>query len=137
MYKYLIPNYQEEVFGDNIPRSADVIQEKLFGYSGTDSIGHWVREKKTTRKKADKFIYTIQVSDLRNYTDWKGGKPIAKKFIPYIEDIKQNGIETPLLVVEDPVEKGAFHIIEGHHRAGSAKLLGIKTVQAFVLRRIY
>jgi len=51
-----------------------------------------------------------------------------------IKDIKKNGVKVPLLVVKK--QSGYYHVIEGHHRTGTAKLLGIEKIKCLVLKEV-
>lgn len=131
---YTIPNYHKELFGDSKLRTKEELLEKMFGVSYTDFLENWSRLDHELTKETERFFYMVKVSDLRNYCcheGWQYTYP-NNKHVKLIEDIKKNGIKVPLLVVE---YKGGYFVVEGHHRAGAANMLGIEKVKCLVLRK--
>lgn len=134
--RYVVPKYHEELFNTDEPKTTNEILEKIFGYSGTDVLETWSRSDIKTKESTSKFFYDINVSDLRNYCCEPGWQYVypRNKHVILIEDIKENGIKVPLLVIEREQPSGIIYwVVEGHHRAGAAKLLDMKKVKAFVL----
>ena len=137
-YKYTIPNYHEELFGDMKPRSATEIVEIMIGSGKTNAMNYWLKFDESEKKKSEKFFYDIKVSDLINYCDklgWEYEEPEHAHHI-LVADIKKNGIHTPLLVCNSSQNMDKYSVLEGRHRAGAARLLGIEKVKCLVITRI-
>ena len=134
MEKYTIPNYHEELFGDSVPRTKNEIMLKIFGTSGTDDLESWARLSVKDKKDTEKFFYDIDLSSLTNYCIDPGWQHVyaRNKHVILIEDIRKYGIKVPLLVIGN--SEGTYAVVEGHHRAGAAKLLSIKKIKCFVLK---
>jgi len=132
MYKYLVPKYHEEIFGDSIPRGGSEIFKKLFGYGGTKAVAvYWDSEEKN--ELTEKCISTVHISDLCNYCK---GKEWQKDWQRLIKDIRKNGIKHPLFVISIYPKGKPLFVIEGSHRVGTAALLGIEYMKAFILTRV-
>ena len=112
--------HHEEVFGDSKPRTVDEIYQKIFGYAKTDSIESWPKDPR--------FLKEMDLATLENYCIEPGS---MQEYGKLIEDIRKNGMKVPLVVFKTP--EGHFQVVEGHHRAGAAKMLGFKTVSVFLM----
>ena len=132
--KYIVPYYHKEVFGDNDPKSYDQITKRIFGASYTDFLEDWSKLNSRYKKKTEKFFHDIKTSELINYCTEPGWQYVYpnNKHVQLIEDIRVNGIKVPLFVIES-VNRDGYFVVEGHHRAGAAKLLGIEKIKCFVL----
>jgi len=132
MNRYRVPVYHKELFDDDMPKTGGEIFKIIFGSSATDSIESASRIK----GKIERYIQYIDTSKLVNYCkkkDWMHEYP-NNKHVNLINDIKKNGIKVPLVV--STIDFKSYEVSEGHHRAGAANLLKIKTVPVFILQLI-
>jgi len=136
-YKYTIPNYHRDIFGTDDPKTGDEISMALFGMDGQGVVEKWVARGRPG--KANDYVTEIEVSRLDGACTKPGWQFEYKnnKHVRLIELIKKEGIRYPLTVTRISTKNGVrYGILKGHHRAGAALLLGIKTVPAFVLQRV-
>lgn len=71
---------------------------------------------------------TIEVEKVRP-NEYNPNRMSPALFDKLVEDIKNNGVLNPIHVVE---RNGEYIIIDGEHRYRAVKLLGFKTIDAFV-----
>ena len=137
MYKYKIPNFHQEIFGDDEPKTGDEISMAFFGVDGQGACESWV--KRGRPGNTNKYITEIEVSKLDGICTkpgWQHEYP-RNKHVDLIEDIRKNGILFPLTVTREVTKNGTkYGVLKGHHRGGAALMLGIKTVPAFVFERV-
>jgi hypothetical protein len=133
MYKYLIPGFHKEIFGDNKPRTGDEISLALFGMEGQGVVEKWVQRGRPG--EANKYVIKIETSKLVGACTKPGWQYVypRNKHVDLIENIRQNGILFPLTVIK---VQGKYEILKGHHRAGAAIMVGLQTVPAFVFERV-
>lgn len=129
LYKLL--RHHEKVFGDDKARPAEEIYQKVFGDPLTDAIESWAKRIPASTRSF--YIVELPTSILNNYCDQPGWeKRYARgKHEQLIKDIKKEGIKIPLVIVLSKEKK--YNVIEGGHRAAVAKMLGLRTVPAFIL----
>ena len=129
MYYFTVPGKHYELFGHTTPVRDTEIKEAIFGYDATE---RWAREAKETRKDASKYISEIEVSKLLNIeiNDIEQGL-----WASLVDSIKEQGITTPLLLMEKETNgEMKYWILEGHYRAGVAVKLKLPAVPALVIR---
>ena len=142
-----VPKYHKEIFGDDKPRSLFFLLLKVFGHFNMHPIraeftpmNRFSTEK---QKKAfrDKFVQEIPIEGLEDIAPafhFDRGVHRSWRLIEYLA--KDKAIKEPLAVFRGKGLKNDQwkygYIYEGKHRAGAAKLLGWKTVPAFVLHTV-
>lgn len=73
---------------------------------------------------------------------WRDAEHDAQPFKPYsadklaelAENIRQNGVISPVRLRLSPFEKGRYQILAGHNRVAAAKLAGRKTIPAILMQ---
>lgn len=73
---------------------------------------------------------------------WRDAEHDRQPFKPYsadklaelAENIRQNGVISPIRLRPSPFEKGRYQILAGHNRVAAAKLAGLKTVPAELIQ---
>ena len=73
---------------------------------------------------------------------WRDAEHDAQPFKPYSEDklaeladnIRQNGVISPVRLRLSPFEKGRYQILAGHNRVAASKLAGRKTIPAILMQ---
>ena len=76
---------------------------------------------------------------------WRDAEHDAQPFKPYSEDklaeladnIRQNGVISPVRLRLSPFEKGRYQILAGHNRVAASKLAGRKTIPAILMQDVY
>ena len=73
---------------------------------------------------------------------WRDAEHDAQPFKPYsadklaelAENIRQNGVISPVRLRLSPFEKGRYQILAGHNRVAASKLAGRKTIPAILMQ---
>jgi len=73
---------------------------------------------------------------------WRDAEHDAQPFKPYsadkleelAENIRQNGVISPIRLRPSPFEKGRYQILAGHNRVAASKLAGQKTIPAILMQ---
>lgn len=73
---------------------------------------------------------------------WRDAEHDAQPFKPYsadklaelAENIRQNGVISPIRLRLSPFEKGRYQILAGHNRVAASKLAGRKTIPAILMQ---
>jgi len=134
---YIYPEHHIKMFGNKNPVSADIILEKIFGIPPLETssqIGEWGKLEVTERKDPTKYIFQINPNDIcprqiipkEEAEKWKSGN--------LYKSIKKEGIRNPLLIEERENGNYQYIVYEGGHRLECAKIAGLDTVPAVVLR---
>lgn len=135
---FMISKRHKKVFGSNDPVTMDILIRTIFD-TQDEKIGSFEHYFHNLTPKSRKtfwklFIEEIPIKGLHQIATSEGMKAYGDKHEKLIKDIDKAGIKIPLLVIEDATIKGGPRsVIEGHHRAGAAKILGIETVPAFII----
>lgn len=133
---YIFPKHHKKVFGSNDPVTINVLTKTIFNVNDDSihSFGHHYLDLTPELQKFfwKKYVEQVPIDGLRHVANLESMEIYGDVLTKSISEV---GIEIPLLIVEDTTVKGSPKIVlEGHHRAGAAKSLGMKTVPAFVIR---
>jgi len=134
-FKYILHNFQEEVFGHTNPIPYNQLMDELERNMMSRINNYW--EGTNTQLNLFSYVTHIPVNIIAN--------EVAPKYIAEGENkywlcgsISNNGIKTPLMVFSLTKEESdvyQYFVLDGSHRLAVAKKLGISTVPALVFER--
>lgn len=142
-----LPKFHQEIFGDDKPRSLYFLLLKVFGHFNMHPIRaeftpmNRFSTKEQKKNFRNKFVEEIPLEGLEDIAPafhFERGVHRSWRLIECLA--RDRVIKEPLAVFygkglkNDKWKRG--YIYEGKHRAGAAKLLGWKTVPAFVLHTV-
>ena len=86
-----------------------------------------------TKHKFDFDLKKLQVVDIETVrpNEYNPKNPDTKEFKNVVKSLKTNGLTIPIIVREDPENKGQFIIIDGQHRYLAAKELEYKEIPIY------
>ena len=139
-YMFMVPERHVELFGSEEPVSVAYMMMAISGI-WEDKVQDWgtmyLRCPEETRERVHReYVREYELKELKqvcNDEDW--GIKAESYREGLVRSIKEEGIKEPLLIITDVKQEGRM-IIEGHHRAKAAQILGMKTVPAFLIHRV-
>ena len=79
--------------------------------------------------KKDETIFPCRCHDAQPFKPYS-----ADKLAELAENIRQNGVISPIRLRLSPFEKGRYQILAGHNRVAASKLAGRKTIPAILMQ---
>lgn len=131
-YLFMVPKYHEELFGNSESVSIPYMIRVLFDIwkdKRQPDLTH-AFEKASTEKKEEfsrKYVERFEILSLIGIADDEHLE--MSRYSNVLYSIKEEGIKVPLLISAN----GKKRILEGHHRAGIARILHMKEVPGFLI----
>lgn len=140
-YMFIVPERHKELFGSEEPVSVAYMMMAISGI-WEEEMRDWgtmyTRCPEEMRNRVHReYVKEYKLNELKqicNDEDWErhGTKEYREKLV---QSIKEEGVKEPLLIITAVNEEGKM-IIEGHHRAKAALMIGMKTVPGFLIHRV-